>query len=67
MMRHYSPVMTEGDALRCLQYGNFGIETIDEVTDWSCVYNPKDRTILFNMRDDLSIVYCIDLEKDLKD
>ena len=65
MMSHYSPVMTEEDALRCLQYGNFGIETPNEVTDWSCVYNPKKKTILFNMRDDLSTVYFIDLMKDL--
>ena len=64
MMSHYSPVMTEGDALRCLQYGNYGIETPDEVTDWSCVYNPMNRTILFNMRDDLSTVYLIDLKKE---
>lgn len=65
MMSHYSPVMTEEDALRCLQYGSFGIETPNEVTDWSCVYNPKNKTVLFNMRNDLSIVYSIDLNKDL--
>ena len=64
MMSHYSPVMTEGDALRCLQYGNYGIETPNEVTDWSCVYNPKNKTVLFNMRDDLSTVYLIDLKKE---
>lgn len=40
MMRHYSLVMDEEDALRCLQYGCFAADEIDKLTDWSCVYNP---------------------------
>lgn len=66
MMSHYSPVMNEEEALQCLQYGSYGVEFPGEVTDWSCVYNPKKRTILFNMRNDMSMVYSIDLNKDLK-
>lgn len=66
MMSHYSPVMNEEEALQCLQYGSYGVEFRNEVTDWSCVYNPKKRTVLFNMRNDMSTVYSIDLNKDLK-
>lgn len=66
MMSHYSPVMNEEEALQCLQYGNYGIEYRGETTDWSCVYNPKKRTVMFNMRNDMSKVYSIDLNKDLK-
>lgn len=65
MMSHYSPVMNEEEALKCLQYGNFSMEVLDGVTNWSCVYNPKKRTVLFNMRNDLSTAYFIDLNKDL--
>ncbi len=65
MMGHYSPVMDEEDALRCLQYGNFGIEVPGQVTNWSCVYNAKQRTVLFNARDDMSQAFTIDLKKDL--
>lgn len=65
MMGHYSPVMSEEEALRCLQYGNFGLDVIGYLTDWSCVYNPQERTMIFNMHDDLSNVYSIDLTKDL--
>ena len=64
MMRHYSPVMTE-EALKCLQFGNYGIEVPNEVTDWSCVYNTRKKTMIFNMRNDLSTVYSVDLNKDL--
>lgn len=66
MMSHYSPVMNEEEALQCLQYGNYGIEFRGETTDWSCVYNPKKRTVMFNMRNDMSKVYSINLNKDLK-
>lgn len=66
MMSHYSLVMNEEEALQCLQYGNYGIEFRGETTDWSCVYNPKKRTVMFNMRNDMSKVYSIDLNKDLK-
>ena len=65
MMSAYHPVMSESEALLCLQEGNFGIEAPDDVTNWSCVYNPAERTMLFNMRDDMSEVYSIDLKKDL--
>lgn len=65
MMNHYSPIMDEIAALSCLQHGNFGIEVPDQVTNWSCVYNAKQRTILFNVRDDMSQAFTIDLKKDL--
>ena len=65
MMNHYSPTMTEEEALQCLQYGSFGVETPNQVTDWSCVYNPKKKTVIFTMRNDMSTVYSIDLNKDL--
>ncbi|MCQ2270670.1 MAG: linear amide C-N hydrolase [Bacteroidales bacterium] len=65
MMDHYSPIMDEVAALFCLQYGNFGIEVPGQVTNWSCVYNAKQRTILFNARNDMSQAYTIDLKKDL--
>ncbi|MDO5340896.1 MAG: linear amide C-N hydrolase [Bacteroidia bacterium] len=65
MMEHYSLVMTEENALRCLQYGNFEIEVPGTPTAWSCVYNAKQKTVIFNMRDDLSKVYSIDLKQDL--
>ena len=53
------------NALMCLQEGSFGIEEPDNVTNWSCIYNPAERTMLFNMRNDLSEVYSIDLKEDL--
>lgn len=65
MMSHYMPIMTDEEALRCLQYGNYNIEVPNKKTDWSCVYNPRKKTVLFNMRNDLSNVYSIDLNKDL--
>ena len=65
LMNHYSPTMTEEEALQCLQYGSYGVETPNEVTDWSCVYNPKKKTVIFTMRNDMSTVYSIDLNKDL--
>ena len=65
MMHHYSLIMDEEEALQCLQYGNFGIEVPGQVTNWSCVYNSKQRTILFNVRDEMDQAFTIDLKKDL--
>lgn len=65
MMSAYKPIMSEKEALICLQEGSFGIEEPDDVTNWSCIYNPSERTMLFNMRNDLSEVYSIDLKVDL--
>lgn len=65
MMAHYQPTMTEEAALECLQYGNFGMELPGQLTDWSCVYNPRKGTVIFNMRNDLSEVYSIDIKKEL--
>ena len=59
-------VIREKEALLCLQEGTFAIEVPNDVTNWSCVYNPAERTMLFNMRNDMSEVYSIDLKKDLK-
>ena len=58
--------MDEEEALRCLQHGCFAADAMGKVTDWSCVYNPVKRTVLFNMHDDLSNVYSIDLMEALK-
>lgn len=66
MMAHYQPTMTEEAALECLQYGNFGMELPGQLTDWSCVYNPRKGTVIFNMRDDLSEVYSINIKDELK-
>lgn len=66
MMRHYSLVMDEEDALRCLQYDCFAADEIDKLTDWSCVYNPVKKTVLFNMHNDMSSVYSINLKEELK-
>ena len=67
MMTYYWPVMSEEQALRCLQQGNFGMELPSpQVTDWSCVYNPKQGTLLFNMRDDLSEVYFLNVYEELR-
>ena len=65
MMNFYHPIMTEMEALECLQEGHFGIEEYGGVTDWSMVFNPAERTILFNMRNDMSTIYTLDLKKDL--
>ena len=66
MMNAYKPVMKEMDALRCLQEGNFGLEVLNHVTGWSCVYNTVQRTIIFSLRNDMSQIYRVDLKKDLK-
>lgn len=65
MMAHYQPTMTEEEALECLQFGNFGMELPGQLTDWSCVYNPRKGTLLFNMRNDLSEVYYINIFEEL--
>lgn len=64
MMNGYKPVMTEMEALQCLQGGAFGIEILNELTDWSCVYNPKQKTVLFALRNDMSKIYKVDLNTD---
>lgn len=61
---NYKPVMSEMEALECLQAGSFAIENPNDATNWSCVYNPAQKTILFNMRNDMSKIYKIDFEKD---
>lgn len=66
MMSHYQPVMTEAEALQCLQYGTYKIEVPDKVTDWSCVYNPRKKKLIFNMRNDMSTVYSVELPKDFE-
>ena len=65
MMSNYLPVMDEFQALKCLQYGCYGIEFPDEVTNYSCVYNPVQRTMLFNVRNDMTNAFTIDLKKEL--
>lgn len=65
MMMSYKPIMSETEALKCLQEGSFGSEMLNELTNWSCVYNTKQRTILFCMRNDLSTIYKLDLKKEL--
>ena len=62
----YKPVMSEMEALECLQAGAFAIEFPNEATNWSCVYNPAQKTILFNMRNDMSQIYKIDFERDFQ-
>ena len=65
MMNFYKPVMSEREALECLQEGRFDLEVPNELTDWSCVYNPAQRTIIFALRNDMSEIYYLDLKKDL--
>ena len=62
----YKPVMTEMEALECLQAGSFAIESYGNATNWSCVYNPAQKTILFNMRNDMSQIYKIDFDADFR-
>ncbi|MCQ2312959.1 MAG: linear amide C-N hydrolase [Paludibacteraceae bacterium] len=66
MMSAYKPVMTEEEALECLQEGNFGMGHPNQVTDWSCIYNPRKGTLVFNMRNELSEVYSINIKDELK-
>lgn len=65
MMAHYSLVMDEEEALRVLQYGNYGIEVSGQVTNWSCVYNSAQRTVHFTVRNQTDRAFTIDLKKDL--
>lgn len=60
----YKPVMSEMEALECLQAGSFAVEMCGNATNWSCIYNPAQKTILFNMRNDMSHIYKIDFDKD---
>ncbi|MCQ2206010.1 MAG: linear amide C-N hydrolase [Bacteroidaceae bacterium] len=60
----YKPVMSEMEALECLQAGSFAVEMCGNATNWSCIYNPAQKTILFNMRNDMSHIYKIDFNKD---
>ncbi|MCQ2117872.1 MAG: linear amide C-N hydrolase [Bacteroidales bacterium] len=62
----YKPVMSEMEALECLQAGSFAVEMCGNATNWSCIYNPAQKTILFNMRNDMSQIYKIDFERDFQ-
>ena len=66
MMNFYKPTMTEKEALLCLQEGRYNIEVPNDFTNWSCVYNPKELTLIFALRNDLSNVYTVDLKKVFK-
>ncbi|MCQ2345704.1 MAG: linear amide C-N hydrolase [Paludibacteraceae bacterium] len=65
MMNNYRPVMSEMEALKCLQEGRYSLEVHNKLTNWSCVYNPKQRTILFALRNDMSKIYKLDLKTEL--
>ena len=66
MMNFYKPTMTGKEALLCLQEGRYNIEVPNDFTNWSCVYNPKELTLIFALRNDLSKVYTVDLKKVFK-
>ena len=66
MMNHYSLVMDEEEALRCLQYGHYGSGFPGQTTNWSYVYNPAQRTVLFVVRNQTDKAFSIDLKEDLK-
>lgn len=36
------------------------------MTNWSCIYNPAQKTVIFALRNDMSQVYKVDLKEDLK-
>ncbi len=67
MMKAYKPVMTLEEALACSQEGRFDLEqgNVNKLTNWSCIYNPKELTIHFYNRNDTSKLYVVDLKKDL--
>ena len=65
MMDAYKPVMDEFQALKCLQVGTYTMEYPDNKTNYSAVYNPAKRTVLFNIHNDMSEAFTIDLKKDL--
>lgn len=54
MMNHYKPTMTLEEALACSQEGMFSLEEgyEDQLTNWSCIYNPKELTIHFYNRNE---------------
>ena len=62
----YKPVMSEMEALECLQAGSYAIEAYGNATNWSCIYNPAQKTVLFCMRNDMSQIYKIDFERDFQ-
>ncbi len=64
MMNSYKPVMTEFQALKCLQDGTCAIEYLGKLTIYSAVYNANQRTVLFNVHNDMSEAFTIDLKKD---
>lgn len=65
MMMYYRPVMSEMEALKCLQEGSFKVEGWKKTTNWSCIYNTAQRTILFCMRNNMSTIYKVDLKQEL--
>lgn len=65
MMNAYKPVMSEFQALKCLQEGTYTMEYPDNKTNYSAVYNPVQRTVLFNVHNDMTEAFAIDLNKDL--
>lgn len=66
MMNSYRPVMSEFQALKCLQEGTYAIEYPGMLTNYSAVYNANQRTVLFNVHNDMSEAFTIDLKKDLQ-
>lgn len=68
MMKAYKPVMTLEEALACSQEGIFSLEeaSVDKLTNWSCIYNPKELTVHFYNRNDTSKLYVINLKQILK-
>ncbi len=54
MMTYYEPVMSEFQALQCLQKGTYGIEYPGGLANYSAVYNPVELTVLFNVHNDMS-------------
>ena len=65
MMNYYSLVMDEEEALSVLQQGSYGIEVPGHLTNWSCVYNGTQKTVLFTVRNQTDRAFLIDLKKDL--
>ena len=66
MMNAYKPVMSEFQALKCLQEGYYTMEYPDNKTNYSAVYNLAQRTCIFNVHNDMSEAFTIDLKKDLQ-
>ena len=57
--------LTLEEALRCLQFGHYGIGFPGQTTNWSCVYNPAQRTVIFTVRNEIDKAFSIDLKTDL--